>query len=162
MTDADVLAALDDRTALGLTGWAEARAIPMDEDSHSQIEELAAVMCVARNRVIRMGAHGVVAGYKDVCLAPKQFSCWNPGVDSNHVALMKLAHQIIEQTAPIDALVKECLFLADGVISGAILDRTNLATSYYAPAAMIPPGRVPSAAVGKPFLLIGNQHFYIA
>lgn len=177
MTDAEVLAALDDRQALALTAWAEARQVPRGIPSdHSPVEELIAVMVVVRNRAAKQSTRS----YKTVCLAPFQFSCWNAGSGSNHDALLVLAEQLVGAAgalqnaemptdprtrgrmgnAPaLDPLVRECLYLADGVIAGTLIDRTNGATSYWAPAAMHPPGSQPVWANGKPRLLIGDQYF---
>ncbi len=175
MTDAEVLAALDDRQTLALTAWAEARAVPRDDDSHSPVEELIAVMVTVRNRLPHFASwHASAASYKAACLAPNQFSCWNTGMDANHLALMAQARLLVgaeqieslmDAGTPIDnlpatdPLIPECLYLADGVISGVLLDRTGGATQYWAPAAMIPPGRIPNWGRGKPTLLIGNQLF---
>jgi hypothetical protein len=126
-------------------------------------------MVVVRNRRAQFARwRATDASYKAVCLAPNQFSCWNPGTDRNHVALMAQARILIEGVDvaghvdtmhPIDPLLLECLYLADGVISGALLDRTGSANSYWAPAAMVPAGRVPSWAVGLAHLQIGTQLF---
>jgi hypothetical protein len=168
MTDAEVLDALDDRTTLALTAWAEARRIPRnDPRDHSPVEELIAVMWVVRNRRPRFVRwQATDASYKALCLAPKQFSCWNPGSGSNHDALMALAtvlttgDAVTRATArTADPLVRECLFLADGVIAGTLIDRTGGATSYWAPLAMNPPGRTPSWAAGLLPLAIGDQYF---
>lgn len=167
MTDVDVLAALDDRHTLALTAWAEARQVPRnDPDSHSPIEELVAVMVVVRNRHRQSEQRGVPVSIKAICLAPKQFSCWTAGSGSNHDALMVLAHtavrdptQPLAPVPPIDPELAECLVLADGVIAGTLIDRTGSATSYYSPAAMAPPGRIPEWARNKPALKIGDQWF---
>jgi hypothetical protein len=164
MTDIEVIAALDDLATLALTAWAEARRIPRDDDSHSPIEELVAVMVVVRNRRPHFASFRAADdSYKSICLAPNQFSCWNPGTDANHLALLKMAHTLVDQSVIAvfsDPLLDECLFLADGVIGGVLMDRTNGATMYYAPAAMIPVGRVPASAMGKTTLKIGDQFFY--
>ncbi len=163
MTDLEIIAALTDREVLALTAWGEARGTPRDDDSHSPIEELVAVMCVVRNRLDRP-AHWPMAGqrtFKSICLAPHQFSCWNPGADPNHVTVMEQATRIVTGTVA-DGELLECLFLADGVMSGRLLDRTGTATSYFAPDAMIPRGRVPLAAAGKILTRIGSQLFYTA
>jgi hypothetical protein len=162
MTDPELLAALDDRQALALTAWAEARRVPRDDDSHSPVEELIAVMVVCRNRLphyTRWAAH--TATYTAICLAPAQFSCWTAGSGSNHDLLMAQARLLVGGTdlTAIDPELRECLWLADGVIAGELRDRTNAADSYWAPAAMVPPGRTPGWAVGKPKLLIGDQYF---
>jgi Cell Wall Hydrolase len=163
MTSEEIRAALGDREALALTAWAEARRIPRDDDSHSPIEELVAVMVVCRNRRQNFSRwRAADASYKAICLAPKQFSCWNEGTDGNHVALMILAQQLLEWTPgrpALDAELRECLHLADGVMGGAIIDRTGIANSYFAPAAMQPVGAVPAWAKGKPAEKIGDQLF---
>jgi hypothetical protein len=56
----------------------------------------------------------------------------------------------------------ECLWIADGVIRRYVQDRTGGARNYYAPAAMDPPGRVPTWASGKPAKTIGRQVFLTA
>src|SRR6185295_8222049 len=104
MTDAEVLAALDDRQTLALTMWAEARRIPPGVPrDYSPVEELIAVACVIRNRRARFARwRARDASYKAICLAPKQFSCWNPGSGANHEALLALARRIV-LVGPIDA-----------------------------------------------------------
>ncbi len=156
MTDAEIRAKLVDRSVLALTAWAEARQIPRsDPKDHSPVEELLAVMCVIRNRT----KHG--ASYRDVCLAPKQFSCWNDDGSKNHLALIEQMRLLVSAVSAnlIDPELKECLVLADAVIAGTIIDRTGGAVNYYAPAAMVPPGRVPSWAAGKRYIEIGDQYF---
>lgn len=167
MTATEILAALDDRRTLALTAWAEARQVPRDIPSdHSPVEELIAVMVVVRNRRARARRwRAADASYKAICLAPAQFSCWNPDSGSNHDALMAIAGQLAlmpDDSYSIGPLIDECLYLADGVIAGVLIDCTNLADSYYAPAAMEPRGRIPAGAVGRPLLLIGDQYFYRA
>jgi hypothetical protein len=182
MSVAEIYAALDDRRTLALTAWAEARRIPRTSPTdHSPVEELIAVMVVVRNRRARFAHwHAVDPSYKAICLAPWQFSCWNVNSGSNHDALMALAAQLAVQTivrvgdfdgtpvhdvvlapiaATLDPQLRECLTLADGVIAGTLLDRTNGATSYWAPAAMDPPGRVPTWADGLATWTIGDQVF---
>jgi hypothetical protein len=168
MTDADVLAALDDQQTLALTAYAEARAIVLllnrqgQVASHSPIEELVAVMCAVRNRRGHPARWDSVDGsFKSLCLAHAQFSCWTPNSGTNHDALMAQAQVLVgvSGTALIDPELRECLYLAQGVMMGEIRDRTGGATSYYSPAAMVPVGRVPMWALHKPFTLIGNQRF---
>ena len=154
---------LVDRSVLALTAYAEGRG-----DSHegrSSVEERIAIMCVVRNRRLHFERYRAAdASYKAVCLAPLQFSCWNTpaaGVrDANHDALVVLAERMVVGQPP-DPLVAETLYLADGVISGALLDATRGATSYYAPAAMQPPGRVPTWAKDVPAVQIGSQFFLV-
>lgn len=161
MTDAEILAALDNWQVLALTAWAEARQIPRnDPHDHSPVEELIAVMCAARNRLPDYQRwRATEASYKAICLAPNQFSCWTPGSGSNHDRLMQMAARLVDGIVPLDPLLRECLHLAAGVMSGAIMDRTGGANSYWAPAAMKPPGRVPVWAEWLPRLEIGDQVF---
>ena len=162
MTDTEILAALDDRQTLALTGLFEAG---IDGDVG-----IVAVMCVVRNRVSRakrliadgfMHTHGSVS-YKSICLAPEQFSCWNPASGANHDRLMAWAghfHSLLGFIPADYPRLAECLILADGIIDGSITDTTGGATSYWAPAAMLPPGRIPDWAVGKTTTRIGSQEF---
>lgn len=159
MTDIDILQLLTAPVTLALTMYGEARGDRV-AGQDSSVEERIAVGCVIRNRVNIKRSTEFGADYKDVCLHPLQFSCWNNG-GVNHAILMHLAERWT-QKEPWDALAVETLFLATGIINDALIDQTQKATHYYAPAAMIPPGRVPSSAVGKSFVQIGTQHFYIA
>jgi hypothetical protein len=160
MTDAEVLVALNDPGTLGLTMWAEARAVPRDDDSHSPVEELIAVGVVVRNRRAHFARwRAADDSYKALCLAPNQFSCWTPGSGANHDLLMNLARGWLTNGSLPDPVLSECLYLAEGVIANVLLDRTGGSTSYFAPAAMVPPGRIPSWAKGKSTLKIGDQLF---
>lgn len=163
-TDAEVLAALTDQQALAATMWGEARGIPRnDPDDNSPIEEMIAVGCVVRNRRIRFSRwRATDPSYRSLCLAPNQFSCWNQGTDVNHLAVMNLARQFVAfPGVPItDAIARECLFLAVGIINDVLVDRTGGSDSYYAPAAMVPVGRVPSWAMHVQGRSIGDQVFF--
>ncbi len=158
MTLGEIKTALNDVVALALTIWAEARG---DAGDGSSLEERVAVACVIRNRHL---ASGKQRSYKILCLAPKQFSCWNdtPG-DANHEALKALAAKALTGQ-PVDAepLFVESLWIAEGVIKGRILDRTGGAQNYYAPKAMVPAGSVPAWAQGKDGRRIGQQVFLTA
>lgn len=156
MTEQEIRAGLSDLHTLALTAWAEARGD--NREGGSSLEERVAVLCVIRNRVQRSGG---ALTYKAVCLAPRQFSCWNAGKDANHMALLALAERVLGGDAA-DSLYTETLWLAHGVRDGVILDRTLSATHYYAPLAMVPQGRVPSWAMNKPFVEIGRQRFLAA
>ena len=72
---------------------------------------------------------------------------------------MALAEAIASGVSDGDALYRETLYLADGLLTGTILDRTGGATLYWAPAAMVPPGRIPAWAVGRSPVAIGSQLF---
>lgn len=157
--DDDVKDALVDRIALAATAWAEGRGDW--REGHSSVEERIAVMVTARNRrQAPRRFQAIDATYRAIVFAPWQFSCWNPGADRNHAALFALLRRILAGDGSGDRLFDETLFLADGVISGALLDNTGGATFYYAPKAMVPAYRVPSWAVGKIGVPIGSQLFF--
>jgi len=158
-TEQDIRQALSALDVLGLTMHFEA--VGDTAEGHSSVEERIAIGCVVRTRV-RLGGYGGDS-YKGVCLAHGQFSCWEPaGGEANHAALLVLARQLAEQpTGPVPPLYQETRYLASGILQAFLLDRTEGATHYYAPAAMRPPDTVPSWAVGHaPVAMIGRQRFY--
>lgn len=161
MTDSEVLQSLTDRSVLALTMWAEGRGDW--REGNSSVEERIAVGCTVRNRLQSYRRwRATDPTYRSICLAPAQYSCWTPaGGKSNYDALMSLAQKIAEGTPVSDPLFKESLFLADGIMSGVILDRTGGATSYWAPAAMLPVGRTPKWAEGRQTQQIGAQKFLL-
>lgn len=156
MADQEVIARLNDAQLVALTMWAEARG---DQADGSSVEERIAVGCAIRNRVRMPQRFG--SGYRAVCLAPWQFSCWNAGTDANHQALMALATMVAGGQYTNDPLFDETMFLATGIVTGVILDRVAGATSYYAPASMVPKGSMPGWARGqKPVATVGRQLFF--
>jgi hypothetical protein len=156
----DILNALADDTALALTAWAEGRGDW--REGHSSVEERIAIMVTVRNRRLEWRRWRAADNtYRAICLAPNQYSCWLPGPGANHQALMALAADVVARRTITDDIFLETLYLARGVIGGQILDRTGGAVSYYAPKAMVPAGRVPGWAAGKPTLQIGQQLFIV-
>lgn len=160
MTDTDIITKLSDIQALAGTMYAEAAGDW--REGESSVEERIAVGCVARNRLPRYKEYGAkYHTYKSVCLAPNQFSCWIQGSGANHTRLMaQMEILIVEGEGKLDPVMIETIFLAAGIIGGEILDRINGATSYYAPRAMVPRGRVPQWAVGKDAIAVGSQLFF--
>lgn len=125
MTDAEIKASLTDFDAFWLTLWAEARSEP--------IEGIVGVACVIRNRVLTPGRFG--GTYAAVCLAPKQFSCWNDGPDENHQRVMALARAVsngLPERIELqrDPIIRQVRWVARGVQSGELLDRTKGASHY--------------------------------
>lgn len=149
-----------DERALLLTLYGEGRG--------ESIEGRIAVGCVIRNRA-KAGMLGRTI--TDVCLWPKQFSCWNDGADSNHVHLMAVVAALRDGgvppfTALEQAVYDETAWVVQGVVSGMIRDRVHGSTHYYAPAAMVPRGRVPVWArlpdgnERTPTTIVGGQRFF--
>jgi hypothetical protein len=151
VTDHDVIAALSPVHRVALTLWGEARG------ESPQLR--AAIGSAILNRVKAQHPHwGFTAA--DVCLMPKQFSCWNPGFDRNHMTVLDAARHLVrdKKAGPI---LRECLELGARICDGTHPDTVRRATHYYSPIAMVPPGRVPSWARGLDAVaVIDNTHFF--
>lgn len=134
---------MDDYEALTLTLYGETRGEP-----HAG---KLAVAHVIQNRATR---HHLAV--KDVCLAPHQFSCWTLEAQTLAEAARRLHLRVH------DPVLEECANVAAEVLDGAHDgDPTKGATHYYAPAAMDPPGRVPTWAAHKvPSAVIGGHLFF--
>lgn len=160
MTFEELKEHLDDTTVLGITMFAEARG---DSKDGSSVEERIAVGSVIRTRTQVSGFGG--STFRAVCWARRQFSCWAPldGEENFKTTLAIARYAIGKGPWPTSGfereLFEETQWLAQGIVSGIILDRTGGATHYYAPKAMRPAGRVPKWAVGKPARQIGSQLF---
>jgi spore germination cell wall hydrolase CwlJ-like protein len=113
-----------------------------------------AVGCVIRNR-----ANHNKSTYHEVCLAPKQFSCWNED-DPNRSLLVELAEQLINGQFITDPYLKQCMYVANGIVEGDLLDNTNGAMNYLT-AQLFFDGKTPSwAKQAKNLKTIGNQIFF--
>jgi N-acetylmuramoyl-L-alanine amidase len=139
---------LDDRSVLALTLHHEA--------SGEGRRGMLAVGCVIRNRAA-WGKWG--PSLRDVCLAWKQYSCWRPaGGTMNYGRLVVHADALRRGLRPPVLLL--AFDVADAVMHGVEQDLTGGADHYWAPRAMVPPGRVPSWAVGvTPTATIGGHVF---
>ncbi len=137
------LAPLD---VIAITIWAEARNQP--------VEGRIAVAAVIRNRV---RAHHWGATYEAVCLAPKQFSCWQAvGGTANYEAVRALKERIEQGQRPSDVVLTECYAIAQEIVSGRLQDNTKGATHYVV--TTVPP---PLWAVDHtPVCVIGDHAFY--
>lgn len=150
MTDDQIREALTEPQVLALTLYGEARS--------EQLEGRVAVGCVIRNRV-ESGRWG--SSYREVCLKKWQFSCWIPeGGLANYEIVMSAARMLLRKDRVVPVL-GECLWIADGLMAGVLLDRVKGANHYYAPKAMKPAGRVPGWAKGKtPHVTVGEHRFF--
>lgn len=111
-----ILDSLSETEILGLTIIGEARG----ESIAGQV----AVGCVIRNRL--RANH---KNYHEVCLSPRQFSCWNEN-DPNRVVLMELAGRLVSGDKITDPYLKQCIYIASGIQSWDIMDNTAGATNY--------------------------------
>ncbi len=65
----------------------------------------------------------------DVCLEPKQFSCWNEN-DPNYPNLLRMAYSINNNKPLNDRYLKQAEFIAQGVASNNLLDNTRRSHYY--------------------------------
>lgn len=168
MSTASVKQALTDRQAVALTIWGEARG--------ESLEGRVAVGMIIKNRVRSKKRWS--SDWRKVCHQRWQFSCWQrSGGVSNHERVMAWARYFESSaSSPFDPQeppssqmpdvddyqsIKECLYVADGVMQDWLVDKTRRADHYYSPSAMIPPGTEPSWAKNKaPVAIIGRHHYY--
>ena len=115
MTDAELLPYITQRHVVAGTLWAEARSEPIEGR-------------IAVGNVIRTRARVRRQTTRQVCLAPSQFSCWaDAGGRANHLALMAILRAL---PAITDSLFRECLWIADGLSTGVLLDNVHGADHY--------------------------------
>lgn len=157
MTPDEIRAAVDDTQALALTLFFEGASEP--------VEGRIAIGCVVRNRVAHPTRYRPT--YREVCTQKSQFSCWwKFGGEANFERLMTTAEAVIRMDAPKFTqaefeIYRESMFVAEGIIGGFLRDRVRGAVNYYAPKAMVPPGRVPDWAKNRlPAAKIGNHLFF--
>lgn len=115
----NTLRTLSSSEIVGLTIIGEAR----DEPIEGQV----AVGCVLRNRFLSNPTK--YKTYHDVCLESKQFSCWNSD-DPNRALLVKLATDIFDHAPISDVYVRQCMFIAQGIVERVIADNTKGALHY--------------------------------
>ncbi len=136
---------LPDRIVLALCIWGESRGEP--------VEGQIAVACVVRNRV----KHGAPSTrYRDVCLAPEQFSCFNPD-DPNFVKIQRAADMLM--TALPTPELQQSSWIADGVMSGAAMDNTGGSRNYLTAALL--ESAPPVWAKDRPILARIGAHVFL-
>lgn len=140
------LSELPDRIVLALTIWGEARGEP--------VEGQVGVANVVRNRLWR--AARATMRWRDVCLAPEQFSCFNVN-DPNAGPIARAAVSLMT-TLPTPELA-QALWIADGVIAGAVKDNTRGATHYLVTALLHT--KPPSWAKDQPVLVVLGDHSFL-
>lgn len=108
------------------------------------IGSLLAVAHVIKNRALKGGWFG--SSIHDVCLKPKQFSCWNVG-DPNRAIVMNVTQD--------DGVFAQCLVVAEKTLNNAWPDITKGSDHYHATYVL------PFWAVGKtPRFSMGRHLFY--
>ena len=141
MTELEIIAALSERNVVALTLFGEVRNEP--------ILGILAVACVIRNRVA-IKYRGTT--YREVCLAPWQFSCWKKeGGAANHAALMAMAESLVSGDAAKDGVFAVCAYVAGETMRGVFRDRVGSCRHYYAAGTPEPAwakGKTPAYTVG--------------
>jgi N-acetylmuramoyl-L-alanine amidase len=137
---------LPDRVVLALLVYGESRGEPL----LGQI----AVACVVRNRLKL--AVNTAPRWRDVCLAPKQFSCFNKD-DANYPTVL-LAADIL-MTRPLASDLQQALWIADGIISGACQDVTAGSVNYLT--TQLLESKPPSWARNKPINVVIGHHSFL-
>jgi len=137
---------LPDRIVLALLIWGESRGEP--------VEGQIAVANVVRNRLKR--AVNTTPRWRDVCLAPAQFSCFDAN-DPNAAAIQNAAALLT--TATLTPALEQAQWIADGMIIGACQDNTRGSNHYITK--QLYQTNPPSWAT-NPICQIGSQVFFIA
>lgn len=109
--------ALNNLDVLALTIYGEARG--------ECIEGQIAVGNVIRNRV-----NSEHKTFKEICLAPQQFSCWNIN-DPNYIILGEAAAKL-NMNYSIDSIFTQILWIAQGILRNQIKDNIKNAENYLA------------------------------
>ena len=156
MTETEILERLAPVDVLALTAMGEARGDYAE--GGSSVEERIGCLCVIRNRLRTPLRYG--DSYAAVCLKRKQFSCWNEN-DPNRAWLLAIAYRIATGQPSMDPLLEETRWLAQGIVTGVLLDTTRNATHYYSPGAMKPKGSMPTWARNQvACAVIGGSRYF--
>lgn len=149
MTDTSLIDTLSTPQVVALTLFGEARGEP--------IEGKVAVGSVIRNRV---NARRFGADYRAVCLRPWQFSCWQPAAGQGNYDSLLAAARTLVNGGPMGPALRECVWVADGILSDTLRDRVKGATHYLTTELLAtrPPAWTYNA---KPICVVGSHAFYV-
>lgn len=112
----DIIENLSEIEILALTIYGESRGEP--------IQGQIAVGCVIRNRTEKRKKT-----YKEICLAPLQFSCWNTN-DPNRVILLEIGEKLVVGQIVKNANFNQALWVAQGVYNDFLFDNTKGSDHY--------------------------------
>ncbi|HYC57237.1 MAG TPA: cell wall hydrolase [Candidatus Binatia bacterium] len=130
----------------------------LGEAMPGSLDAMRDVGAVIRNR-LALGRWG--DSYKDVCLAPWQFSTWREaGGRKNYERIMRHARILLDPTQARAEDVIEAIWVAEGIMTGMLRDSVSGATHYYAPLAMVPKGKVPSWAKHQTPVKAAHGHVF--
>ena len=139
------LTKLSSAEVLALTIYGEARG----ESITGQI----AVGCVIRNRIEKINS------YNEVCLKPKQFSCWNTN-DPNYPILTEMADKLLMGQNIVDQDFQQCLWVANGIVDWFIKDIVSDSKYYMTNSLFNSHGRPSWASLAKNVKVIDNQTYF--
>ncbi len=105
---------------VGLTIFGEAR--------NQSLDGKVGVGSVIRNRLFSKQNFGGQT-YKDICLAEKQFSCWHE-LGDNYEELKRAVILVIDGKIFGNTILRECIFLGQGIVDNALRDNVNGALYY--------------------------------
>lgn len=151
MNLSDAIKVLSDKEILALTLIGEARGEP--------IESIIAVGCVVRNRLLINPVS--YKTYTDVCLKPFQFSCWNSN-DKNKALLEDIATKMINDQNIDDIYLRQCIFIANGIIDFDLVDSTKSAEYYVVSKLLEDPALTPSWAKRRRYELVKGNHTFFS
>jgi hypothetical protein len=139
---------LDATEIVALTLWGEARGQP--------VQGIIGVGNVISNRV-RDAQRRWGTTWQDVCLRRWQFSCWiREGGEANYERMVDLVSETAAHHPLKDKVMRQCWWIARGIVDDLLLDVTKGANHYYAD--VIPP---PKWAKGQePTVVIGLHRFF--
>lgn len=137
MTDLELVELLSESQVIALTLYGEAR--------NQGIEGRVAVANTIRNRIkAQRKIYGFTA--RTVCLRPWQYSCWlKQGGEENYELLMDAVRLVSrgEQGGPV---LRECFWIAGGLLTDAFVDNTKGSTHYLTASALA--SRPPTWTIG--------------
>lgn len=110
------LTKLSDLEILTLTLIGEARG--------EVVEGIIAVGNVIRNRSRKLNKT-----IDEICLTPKQFSCWDLE-DPNRAVLEEIAQIMLIGQPLKDPIYNQCAYIANGIMFGSLLDNTHGSLNY--------------------------------
>jgi cell wall hydrolase len=151
---------LTDLQVLALTGWGEARSVLTTFGWQPGASlNLIAVMCTVLNR-LKADPARYGSTISAVCWQHAQYSCWTEGPGND--AALRAQIPAVEAGTVTDGQLLKCLTIARALIDGMDADVVDGATHYYAPLSMLPPGRIPTWAIGQtPIRILGGQQFFV-
>lgn len=142
-------------TARGLT-HAEVLAVTLYAEARGDGDRgMRAVGAVIANR-LAWGLWGNT--WTAVCLAPRQFSCWNTSDDANHKRLVAMCY-LLRIAQPVPEL-RPALTIARQVIAGESEDQTHGADHYCTNGLLMSAKRPTWADPGKMTVSLGPHTFF--